>query len=111
MQTITREQLRRELDAPSNPLVVDVLPAKDFRDFHLPSAINVPFGPQFDQQIQRAVPDKHRRVVVYCRDQECTASEKAATAMEQAGYTDVSRYQAGKEDWKRAGLPTEHAPS
>ncbi len=110
MQTITREQLKRELDAPSNPVVIEVLPPKYFHEFHLPSAINVPLGPQFDQQIQRAVPDKHQRVVVYCRDQECTASEKAATAMEQAGYTGVVHYQAGKEDWKRAGLPTEHDP-
>lgn len=107
MQTITREQLRHELDAPTNPLVIDVLPPKDYRESHLPSAINVPFGTQFDQQIQRAVPDKHQRVVVYCRDTECTASEKAADAMERAGYSDVVRYQAGKEDWKLAGLPTE----
>lgn len=108
MQTITREQLRRELDAATHPLVVDVLPPKDYRAFHLPSAINVPFGPEFEKQIQRAAPDKQRPVVVYCRDQSCTASEKAAEAMERAGYAHVLRYQGGKEDWKRAGLPIEH---
>lgn len=107
MKTITTEQLRSELDAPTHPVVVDVLPPKDFHEFHIPTALNVPLGPRFDQRIQEAIPDKNERVVVYCRDEACTASEQAADVMERSGYTNVLRYEAGKDDWKRAGLPVE----
>jgi rhodanese-related sulfurtransferase len=107
VERISRDQLARELRDPSHPVVVEVLAPKYFREFHLPSAINVPLGPTFGDRIQQAVPDKHQRVVVYCRNEACTASTSAADTMERLGYSDVARYEAGKEDWKHAGLPTE----
>jgi rhodanese-related sulfurtransferase len=107
MQTISRDQLDRELHAAAHPVLVEVLAPRDFHEFHLPGAINVPIGPTFPERIQRAIPDKHQRVVVYCRDCTCHASSSAAVAMEQLGYTDVARYEGGKDEWKRAGLATE----
>ena len=105
MQTISREEVKEKLR--SDAAVIDVLAPETFRKFHLPHAVNVPVDDQFDEKIQQAVPDKSKPVVVYCYDQECTASPKAAERMEQLGYEHVFDYEAGKIDWQAAGLPVE----
>jgi rhodanese-related sulfurtransferase len=108
MRAISRDELNRRLDDEELPLV-DVLAEKYFRKFHLPGAINIPLDEQFDERIQRAVPDKESPVVVYCMDDDCQASQKAARRMEELGYRDVFDYEAGKMDWKEAGLPVERS--
>jgi len=106
MQTIQREELNERMANEQLP-VVDVLARKYFRKFHLPGAVNVPFDEQFDERIEREVPEKDAPVVVYCADEECQASRKAARRMEELGYRQVFDYEAGKMDWKEAGLPVE----
>lgn len=78
-----------------------------FAKFHLPGAINVPLGDDFEERIQKAVPHRDREVVVYCYDDDCDASPKAAKKMEKLGYTKVLDYEGGKMDWKSAGLPVQ----
>ena len=45
--------------------------------------------------------------MVYCKNTECPASEKAASRLDELGYRSVFDYEAGKVDWKEAGLPVE----
>lgn len=104
MNTITREELKSMLERNEDVALVEVLSPPAFEAFHLPSAINVPLGDSFDERIQRAVPDKRRPVVVYCQNEQCTASPRAARRMEELGYEHVLEYAAGKDDWKSAGL-------
>ena len=107
MQPITRDALKRRLAEDGDLTLVEVLPEAYFRKFHLPGAINVPLGETFEEAIRKAVPDKGRTVVVYCQNTDCPASAKAARRLDQLGYTDVYDYEAGKADWKEAGLPVE----
>lgn len=106
MQTITRREVNERL-ANDAPALVEVLAPKYYHKFHLPGAINVPLDEDFDQQIQKAVPEKSRPVVVYCMDAKCQASPKAARRMDELGYRHVFDYEAGKVDWREAGLPLE----
>lgn len=87
--------------------VIEVLGEEYFEKFHLPGAKNVPLGETFDERIQETVPDKSQPVVVYCLDEECEASPKAARRMEELGYQKVFDYDAGKMEWKEAGFPVE----
>lgn len=105
MKSITREQLNEKLQ--DDVVLVEVLPPESYREYHLPKAINVPLGDDFDKNIRHAVPDRSRPVVVYCYDQECTASPTAAARLDELGYEHVYDYAAGKVDWKQAGLPVE----
>lgn len=105
MKTISRDELKRRMDEGRVEAVVEVLDPPYYRKFHLPEAINVPLGDDFEQEIQKAVPDKSAPVVVYCQDEQCDASPKAAERMEAIGYSDVLDYEAGKVDWRDAGLP------
>ncbi len=106
MQTIDRSTLKSWLDERRNFVLVEVLGPDKFQNFHLPGAVNVPVGDNnFDQAIAQLVPDRNQAVVVYCYDTDCTASPKAAERMEAMGYEQVFDYEAGKMDWKNAGLP------
>lgn len=104
MQEISRDGLKTMLNQ-NHVELIEVLPPEQYKEFHLPGAINIPLGDDFDKRIQQAVPDKSGHVVVYCLDAECQASPKAARRMEELGYQQVYDYEAGKEDWKAAGLP------
>jgi rhodanese-related sulfurtransferase len=106
MQTIDRAELSRWMDEGRDFVLVEVLSPQAYRSFHLPNAINVPVDQKrFEAAIERAVPAKDRPVVVYCHDRDCDASPQAAERMERSGYAQVYDYEAGKMDWKNAGLP------
>ncbi len=100
MQTIDRRELQQKMRENPRLPVVEVLQPPEFEKYHLPNAINVPLGKDFDDRIQRAVPDKSTPVVVYCADLECDASPTAAKKMERLGYERVFDYADGKADWK-----------
>lgn len=106
MKTISRDELKRKMDQ-NGLAVVDVLESEEYQKFHLPRAVNVPLTENFDHEIQEAVPDKEKPVVVYCMSKQCTASHHAAEIMDKLGYKNVLAYEAGKTDWKEAGLPVE----
>jgi rhodanese-related sulfurtransferase len=105
MQTIARDELKARIDRGDDTKVVEVLAENQYRQGHLPTAINVPLGEDFDSGIENAVPDKNQEVVVYCASKECTASPKAARRMDELGYKRVLDYEEGKADWREAGLP------
>jgi rhodanese-related sulfurtransferase len=107
MKTISRNEAQHLIQSDANVRVVEVLAPDEFHEFHLPHAVNVPIDEVFDQQIQREIPDKSQPVIVYCQNLACQASPKAAKRMDELGYRSVMDYEAGKEDWKQAGLPIE----
>ena len=109
MQSISRQEAKELINSRDNLNVIEVLDENNFNNFHLPHARNVPLDDSFAENIQSAVPDKDAPVLIYCMDTECQASAKAASRMEELGYTNVYDYEAGKVDWKEAGLPTEAA--
>ena len=57
-------QLQRLIDAGAQ--LVDVLPEREYREAHLPDAINIPLK-HLDARSVRAL-DRNRAVVVYCWD-------------------------------------------
>lgn len=110
MKTISRNRLKALIDSDASLHLIEVLGADQFNEFHLPDAENVPLKDDFEEKMKKLVPDKSATIVVYCKDEDCPASSKAAKRLEKLGYTDVLDYEPGKDDWKKAGLPIE-APS
>lgn len=107
MQVIQRDQVQQLMQENDNVAVVEVLGEENFQEYHLPGAINVPIGERFEENIEQALPNKDKKIVVYCLDKSCEASPKAAQKMEELGYQNVFDYEEGKVDWKQAGLPVE----
>lgn len=63
-QEIDREGVRRLIEKGAQ--VVDVLPAKEYGEDHLPGAINLPM--RRIESEARQVLDRDRPIVVYCAD-------------------------------------------
>src|SRR5690606_15568071 len=91
-----------------NIRLVDVLSPESYAEYHLPGAINIPLTDDFENQVNARLQDKDEKIVVYCMDEDCPASDKAAQRLEAMGYQCVLDYAAGKSDWKNHGLPVEH---
>lgn len=82
--------------------LVEVLPAREYEELHLPGAISLPLKELDARAAERL--DPGRPVVVYCWDALCDMSPRAAAWLEQLGF-DVCDYALGKVDWMAHGLP------
>ena len=51
------------------------------------------------------VPAKTDAIITYCGGPQCTASKQAAEKLASFGYTNVSAYEGGLQDWSEAKLP------
>jgi len=101
---ITRDELRRRLDAGTPTILLEALPEKYYLDGHLPGALQINYEHARNEAAARA-PDKNATVVVYCASETCRNSDIAANQLDALGYADVRVYVEGKKDWMEAGLP------
>ncbi|MGP4043893.1 CBS domain-containing protein [Streptomyces sp. 2A115] len=85
--------------------LVEVLPRKPYEQVHLPGALHIGLR-DLDQQAPERL-DAGRPVIVYCADELCDMSPRAAARLEQLGFREVYDYVPGKADWLAAGLPRE----
>lgn len=85
--------------------LVEVLPAEEYEELHLPGAINIPLK-QLDANSAQQL-DSGRDTVVYCWDALCDMSPRAAHRLLALGFDHVHDYAAGKVDWLAHGLPVE----
>lgn len=80
--------------------VVDVRDAEEFREGHIPGAINMPVA-EFASKSEAL--DKEKKIIVYCNSG--GRSYNAYRKLMKLGYEDIN--QAIFADWKEAGLPVE----
>ena len=108
MKTVATKELKEMLAQNGQPHVVDVLPEKNYKRAHLPGAVNIPYAhDDFVQRVERAVGGKKARTVVYCADEQCDLSRKAAETLEKAGFEDVLDFEGGVKAWSQADQPLE----
>lgn len=86
-------------------VVIDVLDEEYFEEEHLPGAVNIPLESIAVEARQRF--DEDQEIVVYCKDEMCTASPTAAEKLEKLGFENVYDYEPGTEGWKEAGNEVE----
>lgn len=102
-EKIDYEGLRELLDERAQ--LVEVLPREEYAEEHLPGAINIPLKElDRDSAIQL---DTERPVIVYCWDQLCDMSPRAAALLDRLGFQRVYDYAASKVDYLARGLPRE----
>jgi molybdopterin/thiamine biosynthesis adenylyltransferase/rhodanese-related sulfurtransferase len=83
-------------------VLVDVREKYEWNDGHIPGAIHVPRG-FLELQIEEAVPDKSKTVVLYCAGG--VRSLIAGQTLKQMGYTNPISMSGGFGQWKGNGLP------
>ena len=75
-----------------NSVVIDVRSRKEFSEWHIPSAYNIPLN-NIKEEIQRVVPNKEKEIIVYC--QTGTRSMKAAQILDKLGHKNVKNLDGG----------------
>jgi len=83
--------------------VLDVRPMDEFREGHLPNAINIPLN-EIEEHLEAIPADKE--VVAYCRGPHCVLAFEAVAKLRKRGYRAI-RFEKGFPEWKRSGLPVE----
>lgn len=103
---ITKDRLQEMIAQHEDLLIVDVLDADSFAKAHIAGAVNIPLGKMNDALgTCFAEMPKDRPIVVYCANQRCKASTKAAEMLMTAGFTQVVDYENGLAEWVEAKLP------
>jgi rhodanese-related sulfurtransferase/DNA-binding transcriptional ArsR family regulator len=100
LEPVSRTELVDRLRA-GTAAVLDVRPEDEFRDGHLPGALNIPLA-QLERRLAELPPD--REIVAYCRGPWCVLSFEAVAALRRRGYR-ARRLEDGYPEWKTAGLP------
>ena len=103
--SITREALKQKLGQENSFHLVEVLSEEEFRRLHIAGAVHIPFNRMGTEARKRF--QKDDEIVLYCMDAECRASSIAADKLEGMGFTSISIYSGGKQDWAAGGLPVE----
>lgn len=83
-------------------VLVDVREKHEWNEGHLPGAVHVPRG-FLELQIEEAVPDKSKTVVLYCAGG--VRSLMAGKTLQDMGYNDAISMSGGFGQWKGSGLP------
>ncbi len=109
MQPIKRDEVKHFIDAGLDVAIIEALPKSAYETGHLPGALSMPLE-TLAKEAPQQLPDKAQKIITYCQSADCAASTKAAEILEGLGYTDVSDYVEGKDDWKAAGYKMEGAP-
>src|SRR5579884_2362497 len=101
----TPSQVKQALDQQSGSdeqeiVLVDVREKHEWNEGYIPGAIHVPRG-FLELQIEEAVPDKSKTVVLYCAGG--VRSLIAGSTLQQMGYKDVVSMSGGFGQWKGSG--------
>jgi molybdopterin/thiamine biosynthesis adenylyltransferase/rhodanese-related sulfurtransferase len=82
--------------------LIDIREPHEYEEAHLGGGRLIPPALVADE-IGTAVPDRSRRVVLYCRTQ--NRSARAAETLKELGYEDVAVIEGGIVRWQEEGLP------
>jgi rhodanese-related sulfurtransferase len=104
IKEVSVSQLKTWMDSGQKLLLIDVREDSEWQAGHAASAIHVGRG-VLEREIEKAAPNKARRVVLYC--QGGSRSALAADTLQKMGYTDVFSLAGGFAGYQAAGLPTQ----
>ena len=99
-------EVKKRLDNREKLVLIDVREDNEWARGHLPGAIHLGKG-VIERDIERAIPDKHAALVLYCGGG--YRSALAGDNLMKMGYTNVISMDGGWRAWVEAGYPTEPA--
>jgi len=107
---LTLAQLNERRAANPRLILVEALPEKYYRAWHLPGALHLPHT-EVTARALGLLADKAAEIVVYCASATCQNSHMAARTLIQLGYQNVAVFPGGKQQWSDAGLSQERESS
>jgi len=104
IREIDVQQYRKMRDAGEDHVLIDVREDGEWSAGHGAGAIHLGKG-IIERDIEKTVPDKSARMVLYCGGG--YRSALAAAALKKMGYSNPISLDGGWREWQAAGLPTE----
>lgn len=93
-----------KLRSEKNAVVLDVRTEKEFKDGHIPGAVNLDVnGPEFAKKV--ATLDKEKTYLIHCASGR--RSLKACSVMKDAAFKNLVNLEDGFNAWAKAGKPVE----
>ena len=92
---INAEEAAAMMEEETGYLILDVRTAAEYRDKHIPGAVNLPNETIGSEEIPE-LPDKEQLILVYCRSG--NRSKQAAEKLVKLGYTNIVEF-GGINDW------------
>lgn len=105
---IAPPQLLEQIEAQTAPVILDVRSAREYREGHIPDAINIEFR-QLPQRLSELPTGKGQAIVVYCETG--VRAAVANVALQNAGYTTILQLDGHMKAWRSQGLPIEQSAS
>lgn len=97
----------QEASKNSEVLFVDARAPAFFEQGHIPGAVNLPREDLLRARALAEMSDLKRRLIVYCSGEDCEDSRIVARGLCAMGYSNVSLYGGGWEEWSAAGAPVQ----
>ena len=92
---ISMDEAVTMMEEESGYIILDVRTPEEFRERHIPNAINIPNETISSEEIQE-LPDKEQLIFVYCRSG--NRSKQASGKLAELGYTNIVEI-GGINDW------------
>ncbi len=110
VKNVSVQEVKGIIDRKDKAVLLDIREMKEYIVDHLHGAENmsraVGLSPRIlEHHLQKIVPDKTTRVIVYCEFD--TKAPLAAKAMNEIGYSNAMYMKGGLKAWKDAGYPLE----
>jgi rhodanese-related sulfurtransferase len=99
---ISASELASQIDGADAPVVLDVRSPDEYRNGHVPGAINIPHR-QVGVRLDELASAKERGLVVYCEGGQRT--EYAESVLRSAGFTNIRHLQGDMGAWRQGRLP------
>ncbi len=101
--SVSADEFQKYIEKYGTDQLIDVRTPQEFKAGHIPGAklVNI-YAPTFKQDVLKALPDKEKPVLVYCRSG--NRSMVAARFLAEKGYR-VINLKYGIKDWIRQNKP------
>lgn len=100
LEAINLDELLSRLKS-KNVVLLDVRPAGEYKNGHIPNAINIPVE-ELSAKLKKL--PKNKEYIAYCRGPFCVFADEAVGMLTKKGFN-AKRLIEGFPDWKLKGLP------
>lgn len=112
---MSADELKKALEINENMILVDTMPADNFKKSHIKTAVNAVLPTKLDKVkpeekeafLKALGDDKDKKIVLYCGFVGCERSHVGALIAKETGFKNVYRFPGGIAAWLDAGNSVE----
>ena len=101
---ITQSELLGHIESDTLPVILDVRTPEEYKQSHVPGAINIPVQDLENRLEELTVPEGDF-IAVYC--ERGVRADSAEDILYAAGFDSIFHLQGDMSEWRKQGLPTE----